>query len=264
MDIGFIHIGMMKTGTTYMQNIWMKDDKFSLSWKGSINYLNVLRDSITKQNLPAPPAVDQIKLDIPYQKGQKLVLSNEGFSTSFLNQHALHHKIPDFINYTSSALSQLSKSTPNVLLVVRDPISWIQSIYVQSIKQGSHGTMEDFMTKSFDFLQHSMDLEHIVNCYKRYFSNVYIMPYELFKNDEDKFWKLLSERFEVPFPKTRIQENINPSLDLKRTHLLSHLNKLSTILTDTLINSKEYRMQQEKNQIISQYSNGGQWVTEDL
>jgi hypothetical protein len=34
MGIKFIHVGMMKTATTYMQNVWLKDKQFALAHQG--------------------------------------------------------------------------------------------------------------------------------------------------------------------------------------------------------------------------------------
>ncbi|MFD2624967.1 hypothetical protein [Salibacterium salarium] len=105
-----------------------------------------------------------------------------------------------------------------------------------------------------------LDPEHIVHCYKRYFNNVLIIPYELLKTDESLFWGAIAERFQVPHPEVTINHAINTSLDLKRTFLLSKTNKISSVLLNTLCDSKDYTNMQEKNQIVSNYGNSGKWV----
>jgi hypothetical protein len=257
MDIGFIHIGMMKTASTYMQNIWLRDKAYCLSWKGNINFLNSLRDAVIKDNLNEDPELD-IKTDINYQEGQKLVISNEGFSTSYLNKVNFQHKMLQFIDYASRNLGRLSNATSNLLVVVREPVSWLKSIYVQSIKQGWNGCAQNFIEHQYRYLRHSLDLEFIVNCYKRYFRNILVVPYEILK--KGLFWNVISEAFQVPYAEERIDSTINQSLDLERIFLLSKLNEISGVLSNNLIYSKKFNNIQEKNQIVNNYLNSGKWV----
>ncbi|MGP4105624.1 hypothetical protein ACTWQM_00885 [Virgibacillus sp. L01] len=202
----------------------------------------------------------EIKTDINYQEDQKLVISNEGFSTAYLNKVDSQHKIPEFINHASRNLGRISDLTPNLLITVRDPISWLKSIFVQSIKQGWSGSAQDFVEKQHLYLRHSFDLEHIVNCYKRYFKNILIVPHEILKTDEDLFWNVISNAFQVPYAEKRIEGKINSSLDLRRTFLLSKLNEKSSILSNILMDSKEYSNIQEKNHIVNNYLDSGKWV----
>lgn len=259
MDIGFLHIGMLKTASTYMQNVWLKDKEYSLSWKGNIKFLKRLRSAVKKDKLNQNLKVN-INTDINYKRGQKLVISNEGFSTAYMNEVDFQHKIPQFIDYSSRILGKLSDATSNLLIVVREPTSWIKSLFVQSIKQGWSGCAQDFVCDQYDLLNHSLNLEFIVNCYKEYFNNILIIPFETLKDDEDQFWNIISERFEVPVPKKKINHKINKSLDLKRTFILSKLNEISGVLLSTLTDSEEYNNVQEKNKILSTYSNDGKWV----
>ncbi|SDC72882.1 MULTISPECIES: hypothetical protein [unclassified Candidatus Frackibacter] len=107
MDVVFLHIGMPKTASTYMQNIWLKDESYSLSWKGNIKFFEQLRSTVKEGNLNKNLKVD-INTDINYQEGQKLVISNEGFSSAYMNEVEFQHKIPEFIDYSSRILGQLS------------------------------------------------------------------------------------------------------------------------------------------------------------
>ncbi|SJZ43452.1 hypothetical protein [Selenihalanaerobacter shriftii] len=260
MDVGFLHIGMPKTASTYMQNIWLKDESYSLSWKGNIKFLEQLRSAVKKGNLNKNLKVD-INTDINYQEGQKLVISNEGFSSAYMNEVEFQHKIPEFIDYSSRILGQLSGTTTNLLIVVRDPISWMKSVFVQAIKQGWNGCAENFVHDQYNLLKYSLDLKFILKCYRRYFDNVLIVPFEILKDDEDRFWNIISKKFEVPFAKTRTQK-INKSFDLKKVFILSKLNKMSSALLNTLEGSKEYahNYSEEKDKLLNMYSHGNQWV----
>jgi len=144
---------------------------------------------------------------------------------------------------------------------VREPIPWVKSVFVQAIKQGWNGCAENFVYKQYNLLKHSLDLKFILKCYRRYFDNILIVPFEILKDDEDKFWDIISKRFEVPFAKTRTQK-INKSFDLKRVFILSKLNEMSSALLNTLEDSKEYahNSSQEKDKLLNMYSHGNQWV----
>ncbi len=48
MKYDFIHIGMMKSATTYMQNLLLIDSNYSLSWNNSMKFLHELRNNIKK------------------------------------------------------------------------------------------------------------------------------------------------------------------------------------------------------------------------
>jgi hypothetical protein len=51
LEIGFVHIGMMKTASTYMQNVWMQEQNYSLSWRGNFGLLEQLRSSAKNNSL---------------------------------------------------------------------------------------------------------------------------------------------------------------------------------------------------------------------
>ncbi|WP_117168769.1 hypothetical protein [Paraliobacillus sediminis] len=259
MSVDFIHIGMMKTATTYMQSIWMKDEAYSLSWQGNMKLLNSLRKLVSQDQFNSNLILD-IRTDIPKEKKQKTVISNEGFSTAYLNQLHLQEKIPQFIDLTSQNLGRLAHATPNLLIGIRDPVSWLKSMYVQSIKEGGYGSAQEFVDKQFLFIRHSLDLEYIVNCYKRYFNNILILPYEILKTDEDLFWNVISDVFDVPVPNERIVNPINSSLDLKRTFLLSKLNEMSSLLVNTINISTDYKNSQEKLKLMQNHKNNEKWV----
>lgn len=42
MAVKFIHVGMMKTASTYMQNVWLRDSQFALANQGAANFRKVL------------------------------------------------------------------------------------------------------------------------------------------------------------------------------------------------------------------------------
>ena len=254
MDVGFVHIGMMKTASTYMQNLWLREESYSLIWKKNIEFIKqvekVIKEDDLKKNIDL-----NIKLE-NHHKDQTVIISHEGYSTGFMNDINFQNRIPEFMDYSSRILGELSNS---LLIVVREPTSWIRSMYIQSIKQGWSGWAQDFIYKQLELLNYSLDLEFIYKCYNRYFDNIFIVPFEILKEDENYFWKVISKNLDVPFVKQRMSK-VNQSLDLKRVFMLSKLNQMSAVLLNTLISSKEYKNMQEKNKLVNVYSNHGKWV----
>lgn len=259
MDVGFVHIGMMKTASSYMQTSWLRNPAYSLSWQGNIKLLGSLRDAVKEGRNNRNMDLD-IQTDNPYLDSQKLVISNEGFSTAYMNEIKHQSKIPQFIDYTSRHLGHFAQLSSNLLIVVRDPISWMKSIHIQSIKEGWHGSAQNFVENQMQFLMHSLDMAHILNSYKRYFSNVLVLPYELLKREEDLFWNKISDTFNVPCVTKKVNNPMNASFSLKRVFLLSKLNQLSGCLLNELVHSKGYSNDQEKNIIVSNYPEYGKWA----
>ena len=135
MNIGFLHIGMMKTATTYMQNTWLNDPLYCTSVKSTVPLIRALQELVKHGGLNENFKVE-LKIDESYSENQKVIVSNEGFSTAFLNLPSFQNRIPDFIGEASRVLGNLLSSTNNLLLVVREPLSWIKSVFKQSIAEG--------------------------------------------------------------------------------------------------------------------------------
>lgn len=258
MELSFLHIGMMKTASTYMQSIWMKDKYYALCHKGNIAFTQELQKRV-KEEKTDEKISSTLKLDAEFQQGQQLIISNEGFSMGFLNDPAAQDNARRYYDYSSRVLGALPNSPGNLLIVVREPLSWIKSIFVQAVKQGWDTCAQDFVEEQYDLLKNALDLKYIVNCYRRFFNNILIVPFELLKEDEKAFWQRISRRFEVPVPEAEVGQ-LNTSLSLKRTFLLAKLNGLSRVLLNTLINSEDYNIPREKQKITQTYKNDGKWV----
>ncbi len=177
----------------------------------------------------------------------------------FLNDIDNQDKIPNFIEYSSRSLNNNVNSN-NLLITIRGPISWIKSIYIQSIKEGWSGSAQDFVEKQENFVLHSLNLRMIINYYKRYFDNILVLPFEFLKQSEDIFWRIISDSFQVPVVEARLSERINTSLNLERTFLLSQMNQMSRLLTDTLLESDNYQNVREKKLIVKTHLSNEKWV----
>ena len=165
MKISLLHIGMMKTGSTYTQNAWSQDADTCLAWNGTFTFLQTLRNATAAGELQPNDNLD-IQLDKAPAPGQQIIVSNEGFSTAYLNgSQASQRLIPSYIELASAALGKALADLDTALILVREPISWIQSMHRQSINEGAANDAQAFLAKNRDFLLHSLNLAHIVASY---------------------------------------------------------------------------------------------------
>lgn len=255
MNVSFLHIGMMKTASTYMQQNLALNKEYSIQWGNNREYLYKMRENILKNSL-----VDINFRISPDQANKKknIVISSEGFSTAFLNQPEQQIKIPEFIDYTSEQLEVVSKHTQNLLIVIRDPISWIKSIYIQSLKEGNSGNAQNFVNEQKNFIRNSLNLSDIVKKYGRFFSNILIMPYEILIENEDLFWGVISQSFNCPKIQKKIKNKINTSIDIKRSYLISYLNRQQKLVSNTIMQHSKEDSRIEK--LVPNYLESGKWL----
>ena len=258
MEYAFTHIGMFKTATTYMQNLWLNNDNYTLSWQGNINFLRKFRNTVAQDENLNNLSIE-IETDRQRVEGKHLILSNEGFSGAYLNKLEYQTKGSKLISEISRVLGSLEVTNDNLLIVVREPLSWIKSAFIQSVKQGGHGSAQNFVNNQKEFLLNSLNLNHILSSYSRYFNNILVLPFELLKDDEDKLWQTISDEFNVPLVENRMQK-LNVSLDLKRVFILSKMNEMSDKAVSTISTAKSYTREREKKNIISGYKQSGKWV----
>ncbi len=259
MNISLLHIGMMKTATTYMQNTWSQDPGTCLAWNGTFAFLQTLRNGTLAGELKPDDKLD-IQIDKPLEEGQQVIVSNEGFSTAFLNGPLPHQQlIPDFIELASAALGKLLPQLEDVLILVREPVSWIRSMHIQSIKEGGFDSAQDFVDKNRYFLTASLNLNHIKACYANHFGRLHIAPFEQLKENEAAFWEWLENRTGVVRPSVKGTER-NASLGPSDAHLLAVLNRQAKTLLAGIRDAEAYQMPQEKESLLSSFGGCSPWV----
>ncbi|WP_404343653.1 hypothetical protein [Vreelandella venusta] len=231
-----------------------------MQWSNNRGFLLQCRKNIANKKTSEKI---EFKIQPDNNQGDKeIIITSEGFSTAYLNDIKNQEKISDFISYTSEQLSPVSLYTPNLLIVVRDPISWIKSTYIQSIKEGNTCSAQEFVTSQKLFIQKSLDLKHITNCYKRFFKNILIMPYEIMKQDEALFWGVISDAFKCSSPNRTPSQESNVSPSPSRVHLMAKLNKKQQYMAIKLLTHKKKAMDSEK--IANQYLESGKWLNRRL
>lgn len=259
MELALLHVGLMKTATSYLQTVWSRQPEVALARSGSFGIMNAFRKAILNGELN-PKANLDIKTDQDLLEGQKIVISNEGFSTAFLNgDRASQEKVGAYIEYCGAMLGRLLPDLNNVLIVVRDPISWIRSIHVQSIKEGGFLSASEFVQKQASYLLHSLDLRLIVQSYRSQFENTRVLHYELLRSNETAFWETLRDWFGLPVPRVPVEDQ-NKSPSQFDTQLLARLNRIGGCLMSGLVSVDPYPFPDERNKLIDAYSGSAIWV----
>lgn len=145
----YIHVGLQKTGTTALQNVFSLIDNIQyfhyISWYTKINqYKDVLFSNEDLSGFPIGDRLDRYE-----------ILSN------------LKYVFPD----------------AKIIVGFRDIKSWINSLYHESVRQGYKYTFDRFMSE-FDPVYY--DNDKYENVLKEYFDEVFVYYYEELKNNFDK------------------------------------------------------------------------------
>lgn len=255
MGIKFIHVGMMKTATTYMQNVWLKDKQFALAHRGLLPVVQYVRQA-TKENNFDPRYAMNINVDKQPLETQDVILSSEGLSCAYLTELG-EQPVRKYIGNAAQLLGTLNKQTDNIFICVRSPVAWLRSMHSQFINEGQYGDGRRFMACKEQFLKDCLDLQFLVESYQRNFKNVVVLPFESLKKDEGSFWKTLAESFSVAIPSVKVMP-VNESVSGIRLPLMSRLNEISHGVRDSLSASTVYRGA-EKEMLVANSERDDRW-----
>lgn len=149
MNVDLIHIGLIKTASTALQNTWRQNPSVNLSYAGLLPFINAAR--ILGKGQVSNLGNININCDKPMQAKQKTILTHEALSTAYFNERASKALIRNFQLTAAKLLGQIS-SQAKVLIVVRNPAKWIISTYNQCIKQGGTDTFPQFLIRERGFI----------------------------------------------------------------------------------------------------------------
>ena len=177
-----IHVGLHKTGTTFLQyEIFSKlkntNCTFLLKYETKIydDKINIISDEELSVN-PFTPTYHREHLDCDYR---------------FVIADRLHSIFPD----------------AKIILGIRDKESWVRSIYSQYVKSGGIYSFDIFRKDIFD--ESFLDFDAYIKCLKGLFDEVFVYHLEDLKKDNDSFVKNICDFIgaEVPDYESTIYEN---------------------------------------------------------
>jgi len=198
----FIHVGLPKTGTTFLQiNVFPKMD---------INFLSHIPDMYG--------TLTNFILSGKLSKDKPTLISDEN----------LYGNIYGIQNYDTNfnIASRIKILYPNAKIIVtfRNKDEWLQSLHKQLrynpyTSDSIHKNLDDFKTFKNLISKDFLDFEKYTFYLDTLFDDVLVLRYEDLKNEPDWFIRRICNFINVPFPKYTNQY-INKSLTERQTRFL--------------------------------------------
>jgi len=197
-----LHVGFPKTGSTFLRRWFREHPQLAYAEGEFAGYRDVYEIS---REAVAP------RSDVLYR-----VTSSEAFTTPHRdagNPHSTHDNPIDPAVGQKNVCTSLAAIFPNayVLLVTRGFRSMILSSFSQYIRSGAGVPFEEFV--SHPLIGRPWEYDRVIGLYQSAFGaeKVIVMPWELLRDDLDRFMRTLEERLgltHVPAAPGRV----NPSL----------------------------------------------------
>lgn len=223
MTVQFAHIGLHKTATTWLQTVFAHHPGLQV-----IGANPTYRDLAVQITTLAAQA--QLDLGV-WQQTFKISLEplvKEGQIWGISDEQLSGHMITGYnANLISNRL--LKAFGPiKILLVLRHPVEFIRSMYVQYVKQGGALPFRAFLRDTNipgKAIAHKINYPVLVNRYRDCFGaeNVLVLPYELMAQDSARFWNLIWTFLDVE-PVMIPSEEKNASFSSVSLHLMRMAN----------------------------------------
>ena len=187
-----IHIGLHKTGTTFLQ-----EEVFP-----KIKNVNYNRDVFWTKNYPN-------KINI---------ISNEWISGQPYHSKAKKED-REIIAHKIHRIYPKAK----IIIGIRDKQSWIKSLHVQYVRKGGTFKFNDWYSKIFN--KEMLDFDGYIELLKSMFDKVYVYHFEELKKDHKKFVKNICDFIECDVPNYKNIKH-NTSWNSAQLSLALALNKI--------------------------------------
>ena len=234
----YLHLGMPKTGTTFLQT---RCFPFLTGIRYRDPRIMNLLDQIAYTN-PAFLDLDLIKREadgIMDAAGESMLISHERLFGNMLSNFWDH-------TYITRSLKHLFPDA-RIIIVIRRQDELVESIYKQSLQSGYHQRIDSFLNYRKKALQDAadtlgqpnldvkqLDLRRYVQSYAAHFgrNNLLVLPYELMREDQETFLKKLFAFIDVePFYPNRNGRE-NRSYSWLSSHVALFLNRFVRIEGD--------------------------------
>lgn len=188
----FIHLGMTKTGSSYIQQRIFSQVRNS-------NYYHDEIDDVTEAMTRGDHVVTFAK---PVDPSKKSIFSHE----------SLHGR-------PAAKAAPLLKRTfgeASILIVLREPAQWVESFYFQRIRNGETRDPSTWLKENKNNLSRQLNIDKLREEYSAVFGvdNFHILPYEMLSLDPTEFFRRLASISGLSFDPQKIDRSkINPSAD---------------------------------------------------
>lgn len=179
-----IHVGFPKTGSNFLRRWFREHPQLAYTEGGIAGYNNVYE--LAREVAPRP--------DVLYR-----VTSSESLTTPHRDtgtqQHS-HDDPSDLAVAQENVCDALAALFPNacVLIVTRGFRSMIFSSFSQYVRSGAGVPFEEYVTHPL--IGSPWDYDRVIGMYRAAFGEekVIVMPYELLRDDADRFARTIEER----------------------------------------------------------------------
>jgi hypothetical protein len=256
------HIGLSKCGSTVLQNAWAESTNYSTYM------LTELVQTIRGAIIAAEGNVDTLKQTISRSKlsrqalsdapSRYTVISSEGITGGFFQEA---RPIKNIEKHARECIAvALQSCVDRVLLVVRNPLTWLISSYYQQIKQGSAYTFAEFFSMHYEAILSNLDLENIIQTFSQLDAELTVMPLEMMKENEALFWREYERRLEIPKPDINSLATDVLSANITQKETIALHRELNSILLrlETVISSRDFI---DKNLILDAMIKTRKWGT---
>ncbi|MBI2280436.1 MAG: hypothetical protein HYU68_07075 [Bacteroidetes bacterium] len=258
----FIHIGMPRTGTTFLQRkVFPNIDGYSYYGIPYTNYNQAFQKMMFMDDSLFDK--DEFINEINKLEGDNIILSNE----NFIGQSLFYHHS----NRTKIA-QRLHQAMPNatIILYLRNQVDLLKSLYLISVGWKEHKTIDDFVWKKrtnytvenyqkgrLDYGENEAyystfnSYEHLdgyiynalITLYKNLFPKVEIILYEDFIAHPEKVQQRLEGIFNTAFNSTVTtsftnKEVLNQGYNKNQANWLRRLNKWHNVAEDSNFKSR--------------------------
>ena len=191
----FVHVGLGKCASTYLQNAWGQDPRYSLiDFKA---YAKVGREFAAQEK--KIPTTWQ-RLALPEVPGQFAVSSCESFLYSYYTDPKKASTTMGSLFSNSAQIISSITDAQKILVMVRDPVAWARSAYTQAIKQGGSETFSEFLGDYATWVQRSLDLRKIREVFGLRDRSVVFLSADDLRHRPDWFWGRYESLLECPRP----------------------------------------------------------------
>lgn len=211
-----IHIGYIKSGSTYLQAWFDKHPAMLYKYHGLGGFYNT-RDlswyAESEEQMHECFVISSEHLSV-WKSDSDIVGMRKGF------------KQYDIRKYQQKLCDTLYSLYPTgkVLIVTRGFTTMFNSMYAQYVFNGGTYNFEDFYNSIGDNVPHIFDYSHVVSIYRQRFGhdNVIVMPYEMLRDDPEAFTDYIEKAMGMQRTFKFSKEKINATRDKKilNAHLI--------------------------------------------
>ncbi len=229
----FIHFGLPKCGSTFLQSLWAKDKRYTgadLSQAAQVS-----RQFAAKGQTTGLPRMD---FSIKARGGTTLVGTSEGFTWAYLARPHLLERIRD-LHKVGAAITGATGVSDTALFMIRNPAEWIRAAHEQTVKEGGFMPGQVFLEQRRALVECVLDLKHIRDVYSKHFKRVVFLSADEMRHSPDQFWPRYAQVLGAPRPEQAVIDKVTQSDSFsnrslrEKTAQLARLNRLMSAVGET-------------------------------